>query len=216
MSRDPSKYVLSAFALNSSTTYVVSLTVQIALKSATASVDIVVQQSNIVAVIAGGGLQSIRLFSTFSLDASGSYDNDQIGDARNVGLIYLWSCFQTAPLHSSKCSFSFTTKGLQEYELVLIANKQTLGTTSTFSVLVSDTSRSATASVSVTIIPATNPAVEILTSIASDSKMDVSAKLVLTSAVTLPGPGKVLWTVSDPTLDLAAICATPIASSYSA
>ena len=107
-SRDPSKYLLPPFSLKTSIMYTLTATVTNAAskKSASTSVQVFVQPSILVAVISGGASQSARLNSQLSLDASGSYDQDQVSNG-NVGLTYSWTCSQSSPVYSSSCSFSF-------------------------------------------------------------------------------------------------------------
>ena len=79
ISRDASKFLLAPFSLSVDAAYVISVTVtsSISFKASTATARITVTPSDIVAIINGGSSQSVRLYSSFAVDASSSYDPDQ-------------------------------------------------------------------------------------------------------------------------------------------
>ena len=104
-SRDPAVFLLAPYSLQSLGLYTFSVMVEKSSKSAIASIQVLVQASDLVVVIAGGPLQSFQLYRNVTLDGSASYDKDKHSSAA-AGLMHSWACYQTAPAFKKKCVFS--------------------------------------------------------------------------------------------------------------
>ena len=63
--------------------YTFSLTVldTVSLDSSTSSVQVSIEQSDLVAIISGGGTQAVLLGKSITLDASSSFDKDVAGES---------------------------------------------------------------------------------------------------------------------------------------
>ena len=103
-SKDFSKFLLSPYRLLSNKMYSVKLTVLNTkyLKSSSASVQVFVQQGDVVAVISEGIIATVKEADTqlWSLHGSSSYDTDTPVALRGLvstGLTYQWSCLQIKP-----------------------------------------------------------------------------------------------------------------------
>ena len=103
-SKDFSKFLLSPYRLLSNKMYSIKLTVLNTnyLKSASVSVQVFVQQGDVVAVISEGIMTSVKEADTqlWSLHGSSSYDTDTPVASRGLvstGLTYQWSCLQIKP-----------------------------------------------------------------------------------------------------------------------
>ena len=129
----------------------VTATNGVSMKSATTSMLVYVLQSTVVAVIAGGATQSVRVFSILSVDASGSYDNDQVNDGK-AGLTYFWTCSQSVPVYSTSCSFSVPSEAFNSSQISTMVDSISSGSQSTFTVTVRLGTRQAVASTLVTVI----------------------------------------------------------------
>jgi REJ domain len=87
ISRDPSKFILSAYSLQAGITY----TVVLSLGGASASVGILVAVGSVHCVVSGGLFRSMREHDTLTLDASPSYDEDVAAQTGvRAGLRFAW------------------------------------------------------------------------------------------------------------------------------
>ena len=88
-------------------TVVATVTTSLSKQQASSSVQVIVGQGSLVAVIAGGKSQSMRVGESLMLDAGSSYDED-VGKSATNSMIavwqYSWSCTQLRPVLSSTCS----------------------------------------------------------------------------------------------------------------
>jgi hypothetical protein len=217
ISRDPSALLLSAYTLTAGTQYIVSVSVVYASTSAFASssVKVTVVSGAVVAVVMGGGLRSVRLLSSIAIDASRSYDSDVSGVVgSNAGLLFTWSCLQTAPTITSTCRF--TMSGTES--LTLVAPAESANTTSSVSLVVQDSfrKRSASAGVAVNVVSPVIPLVTMTSSVVG--KVNPSSKLLLSGSVSLSklAAGTVVWSCDSSTLDLSVAALTATTSSLSA
>jgi hypothetical protein len=214
VSRDPSAYLLSSYALTAGTQYVVSVSVVYSSTSAFASssVKVTVVSGAVVAVVLGGGLRSVRLLSSIAIDASRSYDSDLSGVVgTNAGLLFTWSCLQTSPTITSTCPVSMSGAD----SLTLLAPASSANTTSSMSLLVQDSSRkrSGSAGVVVNVVSPVIPLVTMTSVVVA--KVNPSNKLLLSGSVSLSKlvAGTVLWSCDSGTLDLSATALTSTTSS---
>ena len=91
------KFLLSPFRLQANEFYTVKLTVLNTnyLKASSTSVQVFVQQGDVVAVISEGTETSLKKGQKWSLHGSSSYDTDT--PSASSGLTYQWSCLQIKP-----------------------------------------------------------------------------------------------------------------------
>ena len=80
----------------------VVVTIKGSSRSSTYSVNVIVNIGAICAVIAGGIVQFLRMVSSMTIDASNSYDDDQVGT--QAGLLFRWSCQQLSPHFNVTCA----------------------------------------------------------------------------------------------------------------
>jgi hypothetical protein len=107
-----SRFLVKAYELEFDKTYKFELTVT-ALSSgnsATASVFVNLEHTQIVAKLVGNNLQkSLRVGDVAVIDGSLSYDADVNAEEEDSSLHYSWSCTQLHPVVSSTCGLSVTT-----------------------------------------------------------------------------------------------------------
>jgi hypothetical protein len=204
-SKDPSRFVLPPYQLKPQSTYRVQLTVtyMTSLKSSTSSMTVVVISSDLIIVIAGGCDQSVRLKSSFTIDASGSYDSGQLTAV--TGVSYSWQCIQTSPTYSYSCPLSLSTAGSN-----VLAGSVPLtaaSTTSVLSLTMFDAARSASAQVSLVVLPSSSPIVTIVA--APAGRLTVNSRVVLQGSVSTANTCESLWTVDDANVNLTAVSVVP-------
>lgn len=174
--------------------------------SNSASVRIYVTQGSLVAVIAGGTRQCVRVSGAANFDASQSFDEDYPARTRSAaGLLYLWSCMATYPLISSTCGLTFPTQTNMSLIRVFTGSQSLIGATSTLTVNVYDRARTASASVTVSIVTSNAPSV-LLT--ASALTMNPSATLLLSATIRTSSQISMSWFVNDTSINLAACALT--------
>jgi len=113
-SSSPTKYLLSEYSLTANTVYTITYTVTASATdlnaeiSATDTVTVNVGSGDLIPVIAGGTTRQLSTIEPFTLDASGSYDeNVAVG---NEVLFFQWSCtIQTTTRFNEDCSNLFGT-----------------------------------------------------------------------------------------------------------
>ena len=103
-SKSPSKFLLSPYQLQTNKMYTIKLTVLNTnfLKSASASVQVFVQQGDVVAVINEGTTAALKIGDKqkWSLHGSSSFDTDTPVASRassSSGFAYEWTCLQIRP-----------------------------------------------------------------------------------------------------------------------
>jgi histone H3/H4 len=205
-SRDPSKLVLASYVLTPLYSYTVSLTVTYSssLVSTVASMTVHVPSSDLIVVIAGGTSQSVRLLSSFTVDASGSYDSDQ-ADNGVVGVTFIWQCVETSPKYSSSCPLTLSHANTSI--LAAFAGPASANSTSalTLSMMDASTSRVASAEVVVTVLAAASaPIVSVVT---TAQTVSTAQRFVLQGSVTTTSTCSSVWSVSDTSLNLTLISA---------
>jgi hypothetical protein len=104
ISKDPSRYSLAPFSLQSNRSYLVSLEVIYSNITISATVLLKVNIGRVKAVIAGNSQQMMRIGDVFNVDGSRSYDEDKEGlKASNAGLTFSWSCSPYTNFTTSSC-----------------------------------------------------------------------------------------------------------------
>ena len=105
ISKQASIYMLPINTLKPKTTYLLLLTVVRDIINSTSSVNIFVEEGNIIPFINGGNTQTLRVGETKRIDAINSYDEDNYN--LNNDLIYDWTCYQT---EGDICNYFYTLK----------------------------------------------------------------------------------------------------------
>lgn len=203
-------YKLKPYSLSVDSLYSIVLTVldTKTKKSSTDTVQVEVVASNIVAIITGSSSRSVLLASTVTLDASFSYDQDRTGiSGEAAGLKFSWSCVQTAPLVSASCGIKLPANTLSP-KLVLFANDLSAGTTSVIKVVVSDATRSATSTVSLTVQTADKPLVGIISSF--PIKVNAGRSLAITGSIQVQQAATITWSTNDTGVALASVALSPV------
>jgi hypothetical protein len=211
-SRNPSQFLVSAYTLSVGVTYTMTVTVYDvrSQRASTSNVNVYVAASTLVAAVSGGLSKSVRQLTSFSVDGSISYDNDQKNQG-NSGLLFSWTCVQTAPSFSSSCGVGIDASSASS--MVLTGTSTALSTTSSITLVVSDgAGRSATLAVSLGVLSASAPIVTMLT--AAPPKINVNTVLYLSASTQLIGSGQLTWTVSDSSLDLSSLSPVSPVSQY--
>jgi hypothetical protein len=205
-SRDPSKFILASYQLEPLVTYTFTLTVTSlsSLKSGSASVSVIVVQSDLIVVIAGGSERSVRALTSFSADASSSYDSDQ-ANRGGVSLTYEWECWTISPEYLSDCLFTFSATNTSI--LASTAPSSSENSTSVLNLVIALSSRTANGQVFISVLSEQAPIVTVTSS--QSGKVIVSNKLVLQGLVSTESDCNALWSISDPSIDLAAVSLVP-------
>jgi hypothetical protein len=166
ISRDPSKFILPAYSLRSNTYYTVSISVYVenSAQSAKATTTVLVPVGGLYAVLSDGLTRSMRAGSSIVIDASSSYDEDvSVLTGTAAGLLFSWSCMQTAPVFNQSCNGLYTIA--TDAELLVIAEPASTGFAYQLTVQVSDSSgaRQAQSSVALSVLSPAAALVHIIT-----------------------------------------------------
>jgi hypothetical protein len=202
-SKDPSKFKLAAYQLQPLSSYSVLLTVTnlLSLKSAVASVTVIVPVASLVVVLAGGSEQCIRLESAFSVDASGSYDTG-VEDGGKTAISFTWSCYQVTPSYSLTCPLTLGATYaslLSGYAAAASQNSSSLLSLTIFTGR-GINSRSSTGKITLTVLSATAPSVSIVST--QLTNVVTSNQVVLQGSVSTIVACDATWTVDDGSIDL--------------
>lgn len=199
---DPTKFKTDAFSLTPESEYTVKVTVTALANSeiitSSHEINVEVEKGDIVAVLAGGGsTQSVRIFETISVDASGSYDAD-VEDGDSSSFEFQWYC-------SGSCdgwpeSFDdWTSKSVVTYTIP----DSSLDGTAQIYVKVKDGSRESTSSVaSFAMAGVDAPAVAIVTGSSALTSVNTQKKLIIAGSVQATQLDcDAVWTCSDSSID---------------
>jgi hypothetical protein len=205
-SRDPSKFILASYQLESLASYTFTLTVTSlsSLKSGSASVSVIAVQSDLIVVIAGGSERSVRALTSFSVDASASYDSDQ-ANRGSVGLTYEWECWTISPEYLNDCLFTFPATNTSI--LTSPAPIASENSTSVLNLVIALSTRTANGQVTISVLSEQAPIVTVTSS--QSGKVIVSNKLVLQGLVSTVSDCNAIWSISDPTIDLTSVSSVP-------
>jgi len=159
--------------------------------------------------------------SSFTLDATGSYDNDKLNFGR-VGLAFAWSCVQAQTLESTSCNLNMgSVRSLCTW--TGSATSAMEGVTTSFQVEVFIGARSAYAVTSVTVVSTSSPLVRVAVAsspaAANATYINTQGMLTLTAAVSFdayPAEGALVWSVSASSISVDAISFTPTLSTLNA
>eukprot|EP01032_Pedospumella_encystans_P039218 gene39218-biopygen20330 len=220
ISKDPSKFVLAPYMLQVGSTYDISLvaTITATAQSASATVQVFVQQGDVVAVVALGTSRSVRAGESLAIDASGSYDEDQIDvSGHRAGLVYSWSCAQVQPVYVQNCSAVFAEASDGQNRPVYSAVAKTGAEDAVVQVsmflLDAALARSAESVITVTVLPSLSPVVTVSSNVPSTGIFNRNRELQLTGVIDMPSDfnGTAMWSVDDATnFDLDTAASSPL------
>jgi hypothetical protein len=213
VSKDASKYSISAYQLTPQSSYsvVVTVTDLVTLKSSSDTVYLTVPVSDLIVLIAGGIQQSVRVNHSFIIDASSSYDSDQVNNGR-TGIYFSWTCIMTSPTNSLYCPL--TLGYTNSSALVGFANVSSGNSSSQFGLSIYDSTRVASASIVVTVLAEIAPLVNIVTvqanRVQSSSILILKGWVSILSSAILAGASlECVWSVDDPSIDLSVASYVP-------
>ena len=192
-SLDARFFTLPRYLLSPSTSYTFSVVVSLyrlgfpsrILSSSTASADIALGSSGVVATIAGGSSWTVGSSGTVILDATGSYDMDYPNGNPSSPLQYLWSCMSTSPTYGSSCKLPSTglTNSLLSFSAsILDSQRQYKFTLSVYTT----TGESALSSVLINIVSDSVPQISIYAA-PSVLKYNSIDSIILTGNITSSG-----------------------------
>jgi hypothetical protein len=199
-SRNPSKFMLSPYILLPDKSYeikciVTSLT---SYQSSNSIIMVKVILSDLYAIIKGGDIQSIKLNSEFSLDATQSYDSNQI-DYGNEGITYEWSCITISPIYKNDCNIFMNSNTITNSILFANTNSyKSINSTCTFTLNIYHGDRFATASTNIIVTSIDSPSTSI--TYPYNNNINVNTKLQVLGNVQLSNPGVAKWSLSDNSL----------------
>jgi len=212
ISRDVAKFKVLPFTLHPGSVYEFSVTVSnpTSLQKSSASAHVEVSQSDIVAVIAGGTHQTVRLGGSIILDATGSYDA-ATPDSSDSHLTYSWSCYQRKPTLSSYCGIDMSIN-----RSIVVAHP--MPTTSALSefvitVAVYDSSRESEQNVYISVGEALDP-VGAISMMHPAKKFNAADDITLLGALELSLPAQIEWVVEGQSLDLATVSRTAVSRRF--
>jgi hypothetical protein len=209
-SADASVFRLSAYRLTPLHLYEVTfsaLSTSSGVSSST-TVKVFVQQGQLRARIAGGSSVAVAIGGSIVLDGSSSRDDDVQGlTGTAAGLIFQWSCDQTAPAFSVQCALDFDRDGIlgaipSSQTAALFANERAVSTSSLVTLVVRDASgaRSSSSSLTVRTQPVSAPQVAITTAVKDLTDVNPGSALTLSGTVSSQSSCVSQWSVDSVSL----------------
>jgi hypothetical protein len=215
VSQNAAVYKLPPYTLTAGAAYTVVVT-GISISSGqrnSASIQVRVLQSELVAALQGGSTRYSTVGALLTLDGSSSYDKDYPQVSLVSGAVsYTWSCLTVAPILSAECSVTLVDPDPGHSSKINVTSTyMALNTTSVVSVTVSDGSRSSTAQVRIIILQAPSPRLSI-SAVATDN-INTGKPFTLLGSIYLLAPCTAVWSVDDPSIELAAAARTRVQQS---
>jgi len=216
-SRNPFKFSLPGGVLEVEKTYmvVVSVTDTVFGGQSSASIEMTVIPSEVVAVISGGAFQSWRVGEAAPVvDGSGSFDLD-VGEGTGLSLLnYSWYCDEsqsTVALDASFCSNLMPLSNHQSSQITLDTSfmdfSSLVGASFVIQLRVEGShNRSDVASVTVTVAESTSPKISLLS---FPDKVNAQQRVQIQTSVQVTSAATGVWSVSDSDVDLAAVASIP-------
>jgi hypothetical protein len=229
-SKDLSRFLLSSYSLQTNRLYEIILTVSSPagyFQSSSASVQVVVNQGNLVIKVKGGtNERNIRVGETLSFDAVNSYDED-LGEAfhgTEAGLLFEWSCMQLEPvLNRTSCAAVFE-KPVQLLSPIVTIQALSSADDSkvhwTLKMLDGSRSRSSSSSIIVSILPLLSPTISLQSNALlgeGSGIMNAGQSLQVTGNINIPTGVKsnATWVVLDSSiLSLSTLSVTPVSQQF--
>jgi hypothetical protein len=200
-SRDPSKFKLESFTLNSSSTYVVELSVTHVrfLTNSRTSFSFQVSPALLYAVVTGGSVKTgLNQGKSLILSGGSSYYDDRGNVDR---LSFEWSCVQESPVLSSTCGILVSSPSPTSPWLlkVLTLSSSLVGSVSAITLKVSDSYQEAEATIRITVLEADAPSISLNSSLGMSPANQLNPRDVLTvqGLVELSVPSTVAWSSQD-------------------
>jgi hypothetical protein len=206
-SKDPTKFVLGAFQLEALASYSVQLTVihTLSMRTSSSFITLIVGQSAVLVVVAGGSQQSVRYRSSLTLDASESYDSDQVNHGK-VGLMFQWLCFTSSPFYSLDGPFT-NRSASNSSALTVYTSESSSNATARLTITVFDYRKSSSCSVTVQEISEQQPFVVVNTVTAK--RIASTGPAILLGEVSSPSPCTCQWAANDFSVDLSVSSSVP-------
>ena len=230
-SQNPALFKLPPFSLLSNGQYRLLHTVRssraLHLRS-TVEALLVVQPGELVPLLTGGTRLTLQAGATATLDASRSFDEEVTGrTGQAAGLSFDWSCVQTAPVYSAACSLDLLSYDpndvpyFMQQNLTVLAPRGAENSTSRVTVTVFDSTRAASLSIEVVVVPDPAPVLDITSTPVALTRINAAKKLALAGRVELAAGTAACvasWVAEDGALatpsteGLAALALTPVQS----
>jgi hypothetical protein len=224
-SKDPSRFALNPYSLQSNQSYIINLLTKYLNSSSTTSVQMDIKIGNIRAIIQGNSQQAMRVGEIQNLDGSQSYDEDKENlKGFAAGLKFSWSCSASELAIDSVCSSIFNATLFQASRqspfLMLKANQSAANRIASFSLTVLDplTTRTSTTTITMNILPSLYPTIVLSSNSRNNinNKINPSQSLQLTANIHIPTAsmnGNITWFSTG--VDLRAISSTSLGQAIS-
>jgi hypothetical protein len=229
-SKDLSRFLLSAYSLESNKLYEITLLVSSPsgyFQAAAASIQVVVNQGSLVTKVKGGiNERNIRVNEILSFDASNSFDEDK-GETirgREAGLVFEWSCVTLEPvINRTSCAAVFEKPvGLTSAVVTATSLSNADNSKVQWTLKVSDSSRSRSTSTSITvaILPLLSPTISLQSNALlgeSGGIMNAGQSLQITGSINIPAGVKsnATWsTLGSSVFPLSTLSLTPVLQQF--
>jgi hypothetical protein len=224
-SKDPSRFTLNPYSLQSNQSYVINLLTKYLDSTSTTSVQIDVKIGNLRAIVQGNSQQAMRVGEVQTLDGSQSYDEDKENlKGIAAGLNFSWSCSSAEPVIDSVCWTIFNATlfhaSRQSPFLILKANQSAANRIASLTLIVVDllTTRMATTTITMSTLPAIYPIIALSSNAKANNnnKINPSQSLQLTANINIPTAGMngdITWFSKD--VDLHTISSTSLSQTIS-
>jgi hypothetical protein len=215
-SKDPSRFALNPYSLQSNQSYVINLLTKYLDSSSITPVQIDVKVGSLRAIIQGNGQQAMRVGEMLTLDGSQSYDEDTDNlKGLAAGLKFSWSCSASDSICSDIFNATVFQSSRQSPFLILKTNQSAAHRIARLTLTVVDplTTRMATTTITMNILPSIYPTIALSSNANSNNnnKINPSQSLQLTANINMPTSGmygNTTWFSND--VDLKAISSTSL------
>ena len=206
VSPNPRTFRLNPFVLAVGATYRLTLTArhQQSLKYSSSFITMHVSKGAIVAVLSGGSERGIPLDGSVEIDASGSYDEDNVlSTAPSPSLLFAFTCIQTSPDYKIPSGLAVTAiSGFPAKVIITVpGGGAPVDSVHLLTVTVThrDDLRVSTKTVTLRVLPPNSPVIRLES--ASGLRLP-SEKLKLLASIKTSFPVTARWSVNDPSISL--------------
>jgi len=216
---DPRRFKLSVYTLQPGTWYHVRVKVKNTQTQAESvgGITVTVGRGAMVAIVAGGAAQSIRLGELLLLDGSDSFDEDVPGvfGAEMYTATFTWSCVQLLPSYAPSCPLGLTKTADESFAQVNASDAQTgvaVGVQVRITLTVADSSKAGSFSVELTVVDAASPSITLRSLVPAGGTfrpINTGSNLRLTGVISSAAACDAVWNVSGASLELAVAAITP-------
>lgn len=225
-SRNLYNFGVAPYALQTGKVYEIVFSAVIAGgKSASCSVQVIVKTGELKAVIAGSNQRSIRIQELLVLDGPTSKDED-LAPTSALSLSYTWKCSQSFPVLSDNCDsivdLNAFTSSMFSSKLVLKPIASASQAVMEIALIVAEIAqlRTASTSVTVTVLPILSPLISIESLVGSGRRqINPSDELQLLAKVGIPSTaiGNISWSMDSTSgLTLSNLVSTPLTETWNA